>query len=355
MIRTDSTKNYQGMKLFIGIDVHKRTYSIAAICEGVFVKVWSMEADPQNCVKKIKDYFKGAIISSVYEAGFSGYILHRLLKSAGIDNIVINPASVQQAANNRVKTDKLDAKKMATQLSLGLLKGIDIPSQKRELAREITRLRSQLVDHRVCIVLQIKSKLMYYGLMSANDNRKFSDKYVKELEQLDVETEIKFSLRVLIDQWRYCSKQIKDVEKEISKQEQKEREVSRIYRSVPGVGMITARVLANELGDLRTRFKNEGELFSYTGLTPSEYSSGDNIRKGKISRCGPARIRWILVEAAWMCIRTDKSLKEAYERIKQRRGGKKAIVAIARKLIGRIRSCFIKDSIYIIQPITIAA
>ncbi len=355
MYKTKSTKNYQGMKLFVGIDVHKRTFSIAAICEGVFVKTWSMEADPQKCIESLMSYFDGAIISSVYEAGFSGYTLHRSLKSAGIDNIVINPASVQQAANNRVKTDKLDAKKMATQLSLGLLKGIEVPTRERELKREITRLRSQLVDQRVSILLQIKSKLMYYGLMSANDNRKASDKYMKELEKLEIEPELKFSFKVLVDQWRRCSEKIKEIEQEIFKQEQQDKEVTTIYKSVPGVGMITARVLANELGDLRTRFKNERELFSYTGLTPSEYSSGDNIRKGKISRCGPARIRWILVEAAWMCIRTDKSLKEAYERIKQRRGGKKAIVAIARKLIGRIRSCFIKNSLYIPQPTKIAA
>ena len=94
MYKTKSTKNYQGMKLFVGIDVHKRTFSIAAICEGVFVKTWSMEADPQKCIESLMSYFDGAIISSVYEAGFSGYTLHRSLKSAGIDNIVIIVGSI---------------------------------------------------------------------------------------------------------------------------------------------------------------------------------------------------------------------------------------------------------------------
>lgn len=352
MIKSEVTKNYEGRKLFIGIDVHKRTYSIAVICEGVTVKTWRMEADPQKCVNGIKTYFKGAVISSVYEAGFSGYTLHRALISAGINNIVINPASVQKAANNRVKTDKLDATKMASQLSMGLLRGISVPSKERELEREITRLRSQLVGHRTTLVLQIKSKLMYYGIMAADDNRKASEKYMCEIENLDLDRELKFSLKILIDQWRYCSEKIKEVEKEISKQDQKNKECSRIYRSFPGVGTITSRILANELGNLEERFKNERELFSYTGLTPSEYSSGDTIRKGKISRCGPARIRWILIEVAWMCIRKDQSLKESYERIKLRRGGKKAIVAIARKLIGRIRSCFINNSLYIPQPKT---
>jgi transposase len=341
--------NYGQKKVFVGIDVHKRTFSLVAICEDVVVKKWSMLADVADCVRALKRFFEGGELFTVYEAGFSGFSLHRALLRDGIANIVISPASVQKSPNDRVKTDLLDARKMASQLSKGLLRGIEVPSEERELKREITRLRSQLVDHRVSVTLQIKSKLHYYGLMKAEDNRKVSEKYLAELEHLELPQELRISMNILIEQWRHCSNQIKEVEKEIRKQEQEDTEVTRIYKSVPGVGTITARILANELGNLKLRFKNERELFSYTGLTPTEYSSGDSVRKGKISRCGPARIRWILTEAAWMCIRSDSSLKEAYERVKHRRGAKIAIVGIARKLIGRIRSCFIQGCTYEIQ------
>lgn len=344
------TRDYEGKKVFIGIDVHKRTYSIVAVCEEVIVKRWSMKAEVESCRQAILKFFSGAEIYSVYEAGFSGYSLHRELLGQGIVNIVISPASVQKAPNDRVKTDNLDAQKMAIQLSKGLLKGIEVPTEERELKREVTRLRSQLVEHRVSVVLQIKSKLLYYGLMGPEDGRKITEKYLDELEKSDLKPELKLSFKILIDQWRYLSSQIKEVEKEIRDQNRNDEKVAEIYQSVPGVGLITSRVLANELGDLKLRFKNERELFSYTGLTPSEYSSGDTVRKGGISRCGPARLRWILTEAAWVCIRFDASLKEAYERIKLRRGSKRAIVAIARKLIGRIRSCFINDCTYQIQP-----
>lgn len=346
MNRSKSTRDYRGKIVFVGIDVHKRTYSLSAICEDVGIKNWSMKAEVSACIIALKKFFPGAIIHTVYEAGFSGYRLHRELVEHGITNIVISPASVQKAPNDRVKTDLLDAKKMAIQLSKGLLKGIEVPSKERELQREVTRLRSQLVDHRVSVTLQIKSKLLYYGLMDGEDNRKITEKYLKELERLELATELRLSLKILIEQWRHLSSQIKEVEKQVRHQEKKDEVVSKIYKSVPGVGTITARILANELGDLKTRFKNERELFSYTGLTPSEYSSGDSVRKGKISRCGPPRIRWILTEAAWTCLRFDASLKEAYERIKMRRGAKRAIVAIARKLIGRIRSCFIQGCTY---------
>ena len=67
------TRDYQGKKVFVGIDVHKRTYSLAAICEDVVVKKWSMRADFAACIDGLKKFFSGASIYSAYEAGFSGY------------------------------------------------------------------------------------------------------------------------------------------------------------------------------------------------------------------------------------------------------------------------------------------
>ena len=345
-MRDKSNRDYTGKTVFIGIDVHKRTFSLVALCEGVIVKKWSMSSEVSKCVGQVIKYFSGAKILSVYEAGFSGYSLHRALIEAGIENIVINPSSVQKASNDRVKTDLLDAKKMALQLSQGLLRGIEVPSRERELQREVCRMRSQLVEHRVAVGLQIKSKLLYYGLMLPTDHRKLSEKYFKELEVLDIESEIKISFKILMDLWRDLTKKIKELESELEKQEENDPKVTRIYRSVPGVGLITSRILATELGDLNKRFRNERELFSYTGLTPSEYSSGDRVHKGRITRCGSSKIRWILTEAAWLCIRKDEAMREVYERIKQKRGSKKAIIAVARKLIGRIRSCFVQGCEY---------
>ncbi|MBV8887744.1 MAG: IS110 family transposase [Chroococcidiopsidaceae cyanobacterium CP_BM_RX_35] len=71
------------------------------------------------------------------------------------------------------------------------------------------------------------------------------------------------------------------------------------------MGLLSARILANELGDM-SQFKNERQLFSYTGLTPSEYSSGENMRKGHITRQGNSRVRGILIEIAWQAIGEDK-------------------------------------------------
>jgi transposase len=95
-----------------------------------------------------------------------------------------------------------------------------------------------------------------------------------------------------------------------------------------------------------TRFANERALFSYTGLPPSEYSSGPSVRRGHISRQGSSRVRHLLIETAWRARPRDKVLQEIFDRIAATRGRKRAIVAIARRLTGRIRACFRQGTTY---------
>lgn len=337
---------YDDKDVYIGIDVHKKTYSITAICAGEIVKRTRMSADPRGLVRGLKSWFKGARIHSVYEAGFSGFGLHRILTNEGVDNIVVNPASVEVAANDKVKNDRRDSQKLSEQLSFGKLKGVYVPNEAEELKRCITRTREQVVNQRARIAKQIKSKLHYFGLLDKDDDRLISNKYLRELESRELATELKYSLNLLAEQWRFLTKQLVDLRKKLHEQAKQDSKLEQVYRSVPGIGQVTSRVLSNELGDLAKRFANERAVFNYTGLTPSEHSSGEKVHKGNISRQGSARIRAMLVEISWRAIKKDEALREIFERISKTRGKKRAIVAIARKLIGRIRACFRTGTLY---------
>ena len=161
-----------GKTVFVGIDVHKNKYSVAMVIDGeVVLKVGSMPADPVKLIEFLKKRFPESVIKAVYEAGFSGFVLHRALVAAGVDNIVINAASIEIAANNKVKTDKRDAIKMALHLARGMLRGIRIPTPEQELARLLTRTRAQLIKERSRVGVQIKSKLMQFGAIAADDMR----------------------------------------------------------------------------------------------------------------------------------------------------------------------------------------
>jgi transposase len=121
-------KNYTGQSIYIGIDVHKKTYSVTAIFEGNVVKRDTLPACPQGLVDYCLKFFPGAMIHTAYEAGFSGLCLHRVLKQNNIHNIVVHAASIEIASRDRVKTDKRDSLKIATHLAVGRLKCIHILS-----------------------------------------------------------------------------------------------------------------------------------------------------------------------------------------------------------------------------------
>ncbi len=332
-----------GKTVFVGLDVHKKTYSVTAISESSVLLKITLEADPVKLADiLLKRFSKAEKIHAAYEAGFSGFGLQRYLEVRGIQCSVVNASSIHVAVNDRVKTDLRDSLKIAEELKGGRIKSIFIPSKKEEFKRQITRRRQQVVDMRAQTSQQIKSFLMYYSFSEIDDNRLISRRYLKQIaEKVKGVFELEDVVKSYTDQWDHFTRELLHFRKLLRKQATSEegKKIHDIYESTPGIGLISARILANELGDL-SRFKNEKKLFSYTGLTPSEYSSGEKVRRGHISRQGPSRIRALLVEVAWRAVTVDAGLKIIYENLKKRIGAKKAIVAMARKIIGRVRACF---------------
>lgn len=349
-----NTRNYTGKEIFMGIDVHKKTYCCVCICEGEIVKRDTMPANAKGLVNYMHNFFPGAKIKSAYEAGFSGFHLHRYLIQNGINNIVVHPASIEVSSRDRVKTDKRDALKIATQLSAHRLRGIYVPSVEQEAKRNVTRLRAKFCRNRVRVGIQFKSLLFTQGLINGDDDTKICQTWITkkllEIEEGNYPREFYYTASYYAEEWKSLTLKTKDIEKQLRIQSESEKELQMIYESVPGVGLIHGRELANELGNMK-QFRNEKQLFSYTGLTPSEYSSGEHIRQGHISRQGKSLLRSILVEAAWIAIKKDPSLRAVYDRIASRRGGKRAIVGVARRLVGRIRSCLMNGNLYEINTI----
>lgn len=338
-------RNYINKTVYLGMDVHKKTYAVTAICEGQTVKKDTLKADPAILVAYCKKHFVGAKIESAYEAGFCGFHLHRCLETQGIKNIVVDAAGIEIATGDRVKTDKRDSLKLATHLAGGRLKGIHVPSIEREDHRAVTRLRETFSRQRSRFACQLKSLLFQHGLIRADDKRKISEKWAKALEVMPLSPGLKYAIANYLTLWRQMNAKIKEIDRELSLQAQKDDAIEAIYRSVPGIGAGSARVLANEVEDT-LQFNNEKRLFSYTGLTPSEYSSGEHIRQGHITRHGKPILRKILVQAAWRAIRIDTSLEEIFRRLSTKVGKKKAIIGVARRLIGRIHACFRTGELY---------
>lgn len=327
--------SYAGKRVYIGLDVHRSFFVASCVCDGLPVKRCRMPARGASVILLISKYFPDSEVSTCYEAGFSGFWLHRELEAAGISNKVVNAASLEVAANDRVKTDKRDSLKLATQLAAGRLKGIRVPSLEEEYRRLLPRTREQLSRAIRRAQNQVRMRLHQFGLLPADYLRvlrlKDAERFVEGLEG-----DLKFSLERLLRQWRCVLEERQTLERRMGEQA-KHDPLETLYRSVPGIGILTSRVLSTELGDM-SQFPNIRALYSFSGLTPSEYSSGEKVQRGCISRQGSSRLRYVLIEASWKAVRKDPVMKRFYEELKLRCGARKAIVATARKLLGKARA-----------------
>ncbi|MGA9116680.1 MAG: IS110 family transposase [Bacteroidota bacterium] len=125
------------------------------------------------------------------------------------------------------------------------------------------------------------------------------------------------------------------------------RERLGILRTVPGIGIIDGMELLLELQDV-ARFRRADQLAAYAGLTPSQYSSADKVRMGRITAIGQNQLRGTFVEDAWRLIGKDRAMRRKYERIKVRSGSKRAIIAIARMTLLRTRRMLLDGTPYVL-------
>ena len=157
------------------------------------------------------------------------------------------------------------------------------------------------------------------------------------------------SFKCLLEQYHFLDGQIVKQTKllcELSKTELY-RERVELLMTIPGIGMIAAMELLLELQDVR-RFQRADQLAAYVGLTPSQYTSADKVRMGRITCVGKNSLRATLIQASWALIRKDGVMQEKYDRLKSRSGGKRAIVAIARTLLIRMRRLLLNNNPYVV-------
>ena len=339
-----------GRNVYIGIDVHKEKWHITARVEGEEVFHGSMLSEYQ-CLRKFLERFKGCKVKVAYEAGPCGFGLYDKLNAEGIETIVVPPSLIPVESGNKVKTDKRDSRKLAKLLEGNMLKKVYVLTEEDRANRELVRTRRQIMEHRSDVMRQIKSKLLFHGIKSPFPPRQsWTKRHVKWLRQLHLEHEVvKVSFNTLIDLYEYLSSQLMRISKEIIVLSQSDKYSHRVklLRSVPGIGILIGMELLVELADIE-RFKTADEIASYMGLTPSEYSTGQYVRQGRITRCGNIRARLCLVESSWHLIVKDLFWRGKYMRLKYRRGAKRAIIAIARNLIIRIRRILLNNEPYVV-------
>ncbi len=171
------------------------------------------------------------------------------------------------------------------------------------------------------------------------------------LKELPLREPLKISLNILLtlleELWNHMTT-LRASLRELCRKE-RYRKAFEIARSLPGIGWYTAIRLVLELGEDLTRFESGKKLAAFVGLTPGEHSSGEKTWKGRITGMGSGFIRATLIENSWVAIRRDPVLLAKFSRVGKATGSKtKAIVAVARMLIVRLRACVLSGTPYAI-------
>ena len=287
-------------------------------------------------------------VHSCYEAGRDGFWIHRCLTSLGVQNLVVDPASIETNRRKRhLKTDRLDAEKLVRMLMRFVLHNektvwrvIMVPTEQQEGDRRLHRERERIRSERTSHLNRIRSLLVMHGVrprgIAKTDNSTAKDWQGKPLAvALQEEIRREQSRLELLDQ------QLKVLDTEQRQHLKTPMDIAELKAAklscLKAVGPVTAWTLTRELFGWR-KFNNRREVGAISGLTGTAYASGDMVVEQGISKAGNRRVRTTMIELAWMWTRhqPDSELTKWYMRRfgngskRMRRVG---IVALARKLL----------------------
>ena len=316
----------------IGIDVHKNESQICILTEDGEVIETRIQTRRERFAAELGKRVKARIL---IEANTEAEWVARCLEALGHEVVIGHPgyAAMYSTRGRHVKTDRRDAEALAHACRLGNYRAVHRVSEGQRKVRAELVVREALVRTRSRYISVVRSLLRGDGYRVKPGAAKTFDERVAELE---LSAPIEEVLTPLTSMFSKLNEEIEQRDKALAMRA-KEDEVVRRLCTVPGVGPVTAVAFKATL-DTAQRFGRAHEVESYLGLVPREYSSGDNQRRGSISKAGNSRMRSLLVEAAWGVLRSEKSstapLRAWAERIAVRRGKCIAAVALARKLAG---------------------
>lgn len=337
-----SKLDFTGQQIYVGMDVHKKSWSISIYTDQFEHKTFSQPPEVGVLVNYLKRNFPGAAYTSVYEAGFSGFWIHDRLQEQGVQCLVVNPADVPTKDKERAtKTDRVDCRKLARSLRNGEIEGIYVPTRPKAEDRSLLRTRHGMVKKQTRCKNQIKASLCFYGIYIPEDfaNGYWSNRFINWIESLRMERASgNLAFNAQVDELKHIRRIIADLNRGVRALAKSDdyRNNVRILKTVPGVSILTAMTLLTELYDIN-RFKTLDKLCSYVGLIPNTNSSGETDHKTGMTGRKNAQLRGILIESAWTAVRKDPALLMAFNELCKHMTKTKAIVRIARKLLNRIR------------------
>lgn len=348
---------------YVGLDVHQETIAVAvADGRGEVRSLGTIPNRPAAVAKLLRRWPARERLAVCYEAGPCGYGLYRQLTELGVACTVVAPSLVPTRVGDRVKTDRRDAEKLARLHRAGELQGVWVPDTGHEALRDLTRAREAALGDQQRARQRVRTFLVRQGVHAPDGMHRWTKRHRDWLATVQLGTaEQQVVLTEAIQTLDQIAARLHRLEAALTEVMASSAHAGLMgaFQTVRGVGPITAATLIAELGDPR-RFATPRQLMAYTGLVPSEHSSGRRQQRGGVTKTGNVHLRRVLVEAAWhyrhrpavgMSLRRRQAQQpaavvahawQAQVRLHRRYGrlvgrGKTkptAVVAVARELLG---------------------
>jgi transposase len=289
---------------YVGLDVHGETIA-AAVGEGAG-KVRSLGQFPNRPepVRKFIEQLGGPPgLKVCYEAGPTGYALYWQFTKMGVDCQVIAPSLIPRKPGDKIKTDRRDAENLAECYRSGTLTPVWVPDAAHEALRDLVRGRAAAKADESRAKHRLVKYLLRYGLRHPDNRRAWTHPWWRWVQSLQFEFEpqtvtLGDYIAQVIHQRDRLARLDLAIDRAIAVAAPEKRAVVEALQALRGVAKLTAVTIVTEVGTFQ-RFHRPTQLMGYTGLVPSEYSSGARHAKGRITRTGNAHLRRVLGEAAW--------------------------------------------------------
>lgn len=328
---------------WIGLDVHAETIAVAVAEQSGSVRSLGSVANRPDPIRAlIKRLGRPGSLKACYEAGPTGYVLYWLLTGLGVACEVVAPTLIPTKAGDRVKTDRRDAEKLARLYRSGELTAVWVPTAAHEALRDLVRAREAAKTDQVRARHRLGKFLLRHGRRSPAGVKAWTGKYfewvkgqvhfehaAQEVTLLDYITEVDHvAARIL--------RLEEAIDRAAAEAPTRMRAVIDGLQALRGIAKITAVTIVSEIGEV-SRFEGARQLMGYSGLVPSEASSGQRTRRGAITKSGNAHLRRVLGEAAW-AYRSRPSLGPCLKR--RQKGQPEVVKEIAWKAQHRLHRTF---------------
>ena len=317
---------------FVGVDLHKQTITLCVVDHSRKVlarnRLWCSDEE------KVVAYFQElGDFEVVIEATASYEWFVKLVEPWARKVVLAHPKKLRVIAESTRKSDQLDATVLAEFLALDMVPTSYRPTPRQRDHRRLVRQRDS-VQRRITSVKNRMRRIMSHD--NADRRDLFSQAGLAAIKDFGFSPADRFSMTQMTAELAFHQGQLAAADKELKTFAKnapiRERQQRELLQSIPGVGFVTTEVVLAEIADV-DRFDSQKQVVAYAGLAPGQRESAGRTKELHIEKTGSKHLRWILIEAAWRLVQKTPRWRAIYESLKKRLRAKKAIVAIARRLL----------------------